>query len=173
MFGDYYLATGGCFARCAYGAGPAHARLASDSLAKTRHKSCQAIQGEGLREHGTEGLHQVQGKRPAAIFRDMKQTRGRIQPMGMQEGGDFVIKQRGPKAESIVDRIVRGAAGVALEGESRREEAGPDFKIPGRSRPLATPQFIDGAAPGSGTEHGFQAGESCPEVGLAVGGHAL
>ena len=116
----------------------------------------EAVESESFRENGTERLHQVQGKGPAAVFCDVEETGGRIQAMGMQEGSDFVVKQSGPKGEASVDRIVRGAAGAALEREFRREKAGPDFKIAGGCRPLTSAQFIDGPASGGGTEHGFQ-----------------
>ena len=133
----------------------------------------EAIEGEGLGEDGAERFHEVEGKGPAAILRDVEEAGSGIETMGMEEGGDFVIKEGGAEGEAGIDGIVRGAAGAALEGEFHREESGPDFKIPGSGGPFAAAQLLHTAAPGGGAEHGLEAGESGPEVGFAVGGHAL
>ena len=55
----------------------------------------EAIEGEGLGEDGAERFHKVEGEGPAAVFRDVEETGGGVETMGVEEGGDFVIEEGG------------------------------------------------------------------------------
>jgi hypothetical protein len=133
----------------------------------------EAVEGERFGKDGAEGLHEIEREGPAAVFGDMEEAGSGIEAMGMEEGGDLVIKKSGAEGEAGIDGIVRGAAGAALEREFHGKEGGPDFKIPGSGGPFAAAQFIHALAPGRSAEHGFQSSEAGPEIGLAVGREAL
>ena len=78
----------------------------------------EAVEGERFGKDGAEGLHEIEREGPAAVFGDVEEAGSGIEAMGMEEGGDLVVKESGAEGEAGVDGIVRGAAGAGSKGNS-------------------------------------------------------
>ena len=85
----------------------------------------EEVQGQGLDQDRPEGLHEVQGQRPAAILGGVEQAEGRVQAVGVKEGHGFGVKESGAEGDAGVDGVEGRAGGAALEGEVLGQEARP------------------------------------------------
>ena len=79
-------------------------------------------QRERLDEGGPEGLHQVQGERPAAVFRLVETTERGVKSPRDAGGEEFAINQGRKVGETSVDGIARRPGGTVAERKLSRQK---------------------------------------------------